>query len=271
VLLNIYKGQHITWLVDEKALPIIKHVPCITRPMTYNLTSVLQLQSEYFDIVINLEKVPGLCALADSISTGRRYGYRFNDGNAISYDLSENALRLCGDERLKKTHNKYWQEMLYEMVGEKWKGEKYVFDYLKDIEVMIDIGFNNKVGKKWPSKGWADANWTKLYNKLSHKYTVEFQQEGECMEDYFKWIASCKTIITNDSFGLHLALAMGKKVIALFNCTNPREACMYKNGIALYSNKCKHQPCYSPYCKMTDKTCDVSISSVLKAVENIYG
>ena len=34
----------------------------------------LQLQHERFDTVINLEKVPGVCALADSISAWRRHG-----------------------------------------------------------------------------------------------------------------------------------------------------------------------------------------------------
>jgi heptosyltransferase-2 len=271
VLINIYKGQNITWLVDEKAFPIIKVNSCITRPMIYNLTSVLQLQSEYFDVVINLEKVPGLCALADSISAGRRFGYRFYDGDVISYDLSEYSIRLCYDKKLKQKHTKYWQELLYEMVGEKWNGEEYVFDYLKDKEVMVDIGLNNKVGSKWPAKGWDDNNWTALYNKLSHKYTVDFQQEGNCIEEYIRWIASCKTIITNDSFGLHLALAMKKKVIALFNCTNPYEAYMYNRGIALYKKNCKHQPCYNQICRMAEKTCDVSVASVLKAVEKIYG
>src|SRR5580698_3150439 len=90
VLLNLYKNDHVTWLVDEKALPILLGNPHIDRILIYNLTSVLQLQKEHFDTVINLEKVPGLCALADSVNAWRRYGFRLdvNSGEAEAYDRS---------------------------------------------------------------------------------------------------------------------------------------------------------------------------------------
>ena len=61
VLLHLYKNAHVTWLVDEKAFPLLKGNPYVHRILSYDLSSVLQLQSERFDTVINLEKVPGLC------------------------------------------------------------------------------------------------------------------------------------------------------------------------------------------------------------------
>ena len=56
VLLHLYKNAHVTWLVDEKAFLYSKGNPFIQKILPYDLTSVLQLQSERFDTVINLEK-----------------------------------------------------------------------------------------------------------------------------------------------------------------------------------------------------------------------
>jgi heptosyltransferase-2 len=71
VVLHEFKNHHVTWLVDEKAYQLIDGNPLIHRPLIYDLSSVLQLQQERFDVVINFEKVPGLCALADQIKARR--------------------------------------------------------------------------------------------------------------------------------------------------------------------------------------------------------
>jgi len=131
VLLHLYKDDHVTWLVDGKAFPIIKNNPYIDRPLIYNLSSVLQLQSEHFDTVINLEKVPGLCALSDSINAWRRYGFRFNvhTGEAEAYDGTHVVLEVCRNIEKKKHRKAYWQEGLFEMVGAQWQGEEYFLGY----------------------------------------------------------------------------------------------------------------------------------------------
>ena len=72
VILHLLKDNHVTWLVDEHAFKLLHGNPYIDRILIYNLTSVLQLQRERFDTVINFEKVPGLCALADSVNAWRR-------------------------------------------------------------------------------------------------------------------------------------------------------------------------------------------------------
>ena len=97
VLLHLYKNAHVTWLVDEKAFLLLKGNPFVHRILSYDLTSVLQLQSERFDTVINLEKVPGVCAFSDSINAWRRYGFRFDpeNGVAFAYDGSQHELEIC--------------------------------------------------------------------------------------------------------------------------------------------------------------------------------
>ncbi|MEE9542411.1 MAG: glycosyltransferase family 9 protein, partial [Thermodesulfobacteriota bacterium] len=90
VLLEHFKDSRVTWLVDEKAIPLLKGNPLIERIFPYDLTSVLQLQAERFDTVVNLEKVAGVCAFADSLNAWRRFGFRFDPeaGIAMAYDGS---------------------------------------------------------------------------------------------------------------------------------------------------------------------------------------
>lgn len=275
VLLNLYKDDHVTWLVDEKAYPILKGNPYVDRILIYNLNSVLQLQSEHFDTLINLEKVPGICALADQITAWRRYGFRFDvkTGEAEAYEGTQNALLMCQDEEKKKSHNRYWQEHLYEMVGNKWQGEEYVLGYKPQSVEKYDVGFNYQVGNKWPLKAWPIGYWKELESLLADKYTVSWQEGLKNMEEYFDWINSCKLIVTNDSFGLHVAIALKKKIIALFGATNHNEHHLYGLGTSLYpkSFTCEKYPCRVDKCIHFKDTCMSLIkpAGVLEEIDKI--
>lgn len=262
VLLNLYKDDHVTWLVDEKAYPILKNNPYIDRILIYNLTSVLQLQSEHFDTVINLEKVPGICALSDQVTAWRRYGFRFDvrTGQPEAYDGSHIVLDVCRDIEKKKNRKAYWQDGLFEMVGAEWNGEEYVFGYKPKGKEKYDIGFNYQVGNKWPLKGWPLEYWKKLESLLKDKYSISWQQGLNNIEDYFEWVNSCRFFVTNDSFGMHIAIALKKKMVALFGPTHYSENFLYGRGKCIYPKgfECEEFPCNPsnvPNCINFDDTC----------------
>lgn len=272
VLLHLYKDAHVTWLIDEISFPLLKGNPYIHRILSYDITSVLQLQSERFDTVINLEKVPGLCAFADSLKAWRRYGFRFDpeNGVALAYDGSQHVLGICMDPEYKKTTKKYWEEILYEMVGAKWQGEVCILGYKPKSPIMYDIGFNYDVGKKWPNKAWPMEYWKELERLIGNKYSISWQQGLKNIEDYFEWINSCRIIITNDSLGLHISNALNKKTIALYGPTLSSEIYI-QNGTKLLPHidyDCI--PCLSPRC-MQSKSCMNYIEPKMayEAIENI--
>lgn len=249
VLLHQFKDDRVTWLVDEKAYPILKENEYIDRILIYNLTSVLQLRAEEFDTVINLEKVPGLCALADSIKAWRRFGFRFDskEGVADAYDGSQDVLSMCRDIEKKRRHAFYWQDRLYEMIGAKWMGQEYVLGYKPKSHEVYDVGFNYKVGNKWPAKMWDEKNWKRLEKIIGDKYSISWQQGLNSMEEYFEWINSCRMIVSNDSFGFHLALALKKKAICMCGPTNHKEHFCYDRGKVVIPKNvaCKKFPCHN--------------------------
>jgi heptosyltransferase-2 len=257
VILHFLKDRDVTWLVDEKAYPLLENNPYIRRIIIFNLESVLQLSRERFDTVINMEKGPGICAFADSINAWQRFGFRFDadKGLAEAYGGAEKVLSLCLDLEKKKGSQKYWQEALVSMIGKKWNGEDYLLGYQPKSSVQYDVGFNWAVGDKWPNKAWPKRCWEELEHLLEKSHSISWQEGLNSLHEYMEWINSCHLIVTNDSLGMHLAIALKKKVIALFGPSSSREVYLYKRGIKLLpKTPYKCLPCLKQEC-FQEKSC----------------
>jgi heptosyltransferase-2 len=275
VILYPFVDDHVTWLVDEAAYPLLEGNPHIDRILTYDLSTVLQLQRERYDTVINLEKVPGVCALADSISAWRRYGFRFDElhGVAEAYDGCEKVFSLSKGGDLKRTYQGSWQESLLQIVGAKWEGQEYLLGYRPKSREEFDVGLNWAVGPKWPNKAWPDDKWRELTGLLEGRFTWAMQQGMDNLYAYMDWINSCRLLVTNDSLGLHIALALKKKVVVLYGPTNPNETYFYGRGEILYPTAdLPCIPCLDLRCSR-EIHCMASIapSAVMAAIERLAG
>lgn len=272
VLLPRYKDAQITWLVDEKAIALLKGNPYITRIMPYDLTSVLQLRAERFDTIINLEKVAGICAFADSLTAWRRYGFRFDpdSGTAKAYDGSHHVLEMCMNEKEKLSNKKYWEDFLFEMVGGKWNGEIPVIGYKPESKEIFDIGFNFNVGDKWPIKAWPMEYWKELEAIIGDKYTISWQQGLKSIEEYIEWVNSCSLLVTNDSLGLHIAHALDKKIVALFGPTLSNEVYIKKGVKLLPQKEYDCLPCLSTVC-VKERPCmyEIKPATVFAEIEKL--
>lgn len=272
VLLHLFRDAHVTWLVDEKAIALLKGNPYIHRIMPYDLTTVLQLRAERFDTIVNLEKVAGICAFSDSLTAWRRFGFRFDPetGTANAYDGTQTVLELCNNQRDKLSNKKYWEDFLFEMVGSQWQGEIPTIGYKPTSEEVYDIGFNFNVGDKWPIKAWPLEYWKELETLIGDKYSISWQQGLKSIEEYIEWINSCRLIVTNDSLGLHIAHALDKKIVAIFGPTLANEVYI-KHGVKLLPEKefdCL--PCMNTVC-VKDKTClyEIKPATVLENIEKL--
>lgn len=251
-ILHLFKKDYVVWLTTKEAAPLLAKNPYIDRLLVYDLTVALQLQSEHFDVVINLEKVPGVCALTDSIYAWRKYGFRFDpkSGKAEAYEHSYEVVANSEDTRLRSKMKKNWIEMLYGMVGARWDGESYVLGYKPKTKQKFDIGFNSKVGKRWPNKSWPEERWEKLKRLIGSKFSISQQQSLNDINGYIDWLNSCRLIITNDSLGLHLAIALNKNIIAMFGPTSEREVFLFERGVIVKPiKKLKCMPCFNTVCK----------------------
>ncbi|MBU0673293.1 MAG: glycosyltransferase family 9 protein [Proteobacteria bacterium] len=218
VVLHLFKDDHVTWLTDIAAVPLLMENPYIDRILPFDLLSVLQLEEERYDKVINLEKVPGICALVNRISAWSHFGFRFDQetGTAEAFEHSHEALAVATRGDIKKLNIKCWAEVLYDMLGAKWNGEDLILGYRPGNEPEFDLGFNTNVGPLLPLKAWPEDHWRQLEKRIGGSYSVTYQQHLHNLIGYMDWINSCKMLITSDSLGLYLGIALGKKVLALF-------------------------------------------------------
>jgi heptosyltransferase-2 len=174
VILNYFnEGDSITWLVDEKAEPLLLGNPRLKRVMRWSLENYVQLKNELFDVVINLEKHPGICAFADELKARQKYGFYFGiwSGKAEAHFHTEKVLEIVEVPSIREKNKQYWQEHLARVINKRWS--------IKDRYIMIEptkskgegiIGLNHEVGSKWPTKGWESWNLslvTKLLGRLA--------------------------------------------------------------------------------------------------------
>jgi heptosyltransferase-2 len=280
-ILHNYKNDHVTWITSEEAKPLLTNNPYISRLMTLDLINSLQLESEEFDKIINLEKVPGICALSDKIRARKvRYGFTFDTqtGEAEALDKAYEVLAVSFKPEYKKKNQRTFQDLLFEMLGEKFNGEECLLGYNPKTKEKYDVGLNTQVGKKWPSKAWENTSWDsleKILLKKGLKVTRQDKQDESVLNNlysYINWINSSKIIVSNDSLGLHLGLAMKKYTLGLFGPTSGKEIYFYDRGKAILpEKKLDCLPCFEPKCSKYEQSCMSHIYPEQVAKEIISG
>ncbi len=270
-----YPDSHITWLVSQEAEPLLNGNSVVDRLLLWDEFVAFQLMREKFDVLINLEKIPGVCALSDMIDAWVKYGFRFEsiDGTYHAYEKGLNFIEYIRDKKNRKKRKDYWQQVLIEMLGVEWRGQEYIMGYEPKSKEVYDIGFNYNVGTKWKTKAMPPEKWKELGERLSGEgYNVSWQKGLKDLYGYMAWINSCKLLISQDSLGIHIALALKKNMVGLFGPTDSQEVYLYGFGKAIYSEqKCHSMPCYNPQC-LTGLDCmnHIDIEQVLKAVRENF-
>lgn len=254
-LLHLYKKDEVTWVTDWQARQLLQNNPYIHRLLIFGSKTLEYLKTREFDVLINLEKDIGICTFLNQINAGKKYGFYFNDAiHNIATRRKFTQYLLAGQENHRDIR-KNALEILYETVGEQWKGQGLILGVGASQKEHYDIGFNYAVGAKWPTKAWSMDHWHSLENLLGKSYRITWQRGHKSLSRYIDWINDCRIIITSDSLGQAIAQALGKKVVTLYGPTNYIRMQGIPGVTVLPSTlKCPHMPCFLPVCKF-DKFC----------------
>lgn len=227
-LLRVLEGE-ITWVTSAAALPLLRHAPQINKMLVADNLS-FQLEPNY-DLVINLEDDFASAQLASAAATQSVIG-PYLEGNAILYSgsssewfdmsLSSRYGRARAD-KLKVKNRKTYQEMIFSALGMTYCGEEPVLCLpLRKMAVPGLVGIEPRAGGVWPTKQWRGyAEMAKCLEGLG--YGVRFFRQRDSVVDYADDINECEFVICGDTLAMHLGLALGKRVVALFTCTSPWE------------------------------------------------
>ena len=246
-----YPNSHITWLVSEHAEPLLHNNPFLSRTLVWDSFVPFQLMKEKFDVLINLEKIPGVCALADMVDAWVKYGFRFEttSGTYHGYEQGLDFISYIENKGV-DSRRRHWQQVLIEMLGVPWKNQPYVVGYKPKTTECHDVGFNFEVGSKWPFKAMPMEMWQELEKMLTGKgISVSWQEGRSNLFEYMDWINTCRMLVSSDSLGLHLAFAFRKKTIGLFGPTDPNEVYFYDQSEIVRSPECcAFMPCIAARC-----------------------
>ncbi len=243
-ILNVLEGN-VTWITKPGASPLLENIPRINRIVD----DVKNIKGNHFDAVLSLDDDIAGCSILKEITFNNLYGFYENNGKILPREEAREwwAMSLNGpedrDER-KQANRKSFQYYLFKNIGLEFKGQDYVFGYKpKDVKKDI-IGLEGRAGDRWPMKIW--SHYDLLEDRLRKDgFKIKIFKQRKDIRDYISDINSCKLVVSGDSLAMHIALALKKKVVALFGPTNPYEIEMYGRGVKLHSN----MPCISCYKK----------------------
>lgn len=176
---------------------------------------------------------------------------------------AENYLRIAFNDELKKKNRKSYQEMMFEVAELPYAHEKYILEITDEIIAFGEkflqennlskkdqlLGVNIAAGKRWPSKLWSQEKIIECIKQVHNGYNLLLlggPEEKESLlelkkklnmlgikiysnnplnsiEEFISVVNLCQGIISTDSLGLHIALALKKKTIALFFSTIENE------------------------------------------------
>jgi ADP-heptose:LPS heptosyltransferase len=289
-----YPLSHITWLLDGESAELLVHNPYIDRLVCYDLEGVLSLLVSRFDLLISLDKEPGLAALATKIGAAQKRGFGLNElGNLVIFNpASEYAYQLGIDNGLKFFKNrKTYQEIIHEIAELPYAGDEYVFELPDEAREKARsfirrhrlsgrrpaIGLNTGSGTKFETKQWPAGHFLKLISLLAQKMKARVFLLGGPREkdlnrdlarksragvyntgtdhsllEFAGFISFLDLIVTSDTLGMHLAIALKKPVVALFGSTCPQEIDLYGRGSKIFMeadcSPCYKQTCPDPKC-----------------------
>ncbi len=306
-----YPNSHISWITSLESHSILEGNNFLDRLLLYDLDSILRLQVEKFDVVINLDKAKHAAALTELVKTQEKFGYGLSkEGNIYPINKeAEYGFSLGLFDELKfRTNKKSYQEIAFESVGLEFKNEEYVLNIDKRQEDFrnsflykhhldqddFKIGLNTGCGSIFPHKKWTMNGFVELVNSLKEscnskiillggKDEKDRNEEilervgrdvvdagyGNSLKEFISIISCCDLVVSGDTLSLHIAIALKKKVVALFGPTCAQEIELYGRGIKIVSSKgCT--PCYKHKCSKEPICMDlISAKEVFNVIQKL--
>ncbi len=235
-ILHKFEGNNVTWLTSEKARPLLKGNPLISRVLTLESPNP-DFYDSHYEIALNMDEDKNCCSLSSLmlalgiVKPNNFYGYFFSNGvinykgrNKRWFDMGLSS--KLGREKANeiKLHNaKSYEELLFSILGYKFNGEEYILNYKAETEEKL-VGIQNPAERdsKWPMKRW--NQYEKLEEELAKKgFRAKKLELHDKLEDHIRDVASCQYVICEDSLPMQIAIALKKPTVAIFTCTSPME------------------------------------------------
>ena len=246
----------VTWVTRPASLPLLENVPQITELMPLQ-DAERRLRGRRFDLAACLDDEPEACRLLDLVRFERRVGAFLQDGQVRYgesaqpwYDMG--LVSRFGKERaddLKRLNAKTYQEHLFGMFGLEFAGEDYVFGTAPRPASRRRVGIEMRADARWQWKRW--GRYPDLIERLRDAGLDVFVfVQRDDLRDFIADVNGCGVVVTGDTLTMHVALALQKRVIAVFGPTSAPEI----HGYGRLTKVVSPIECISCYLRTCDKS-----------------
>jgi heptosyltransferase-2 len=303
-----YPESHVTWVADEAALPLLAGNPFIDRAMPFGFETWLRLSAESFGVAIGLDKEPRAGALVRSIRADEVLGFALSRWGTIE-PLSDGALydlALGLSDEMKFHENaKTYPEIFCEVAELDYRGDPYELvltdasigharRFLEGIApgeplIGLNVGSGDVfANKSWTPEGFAElarivagemggtalvlgggADRTRAERVLELAGVAAVDGGVHELLDFCAIVGSLDALVTGDTMAMHVAIALGVPIVALFGPTVPQEIAIYGVGQKVVSTiDCA--PCYRRTCDRSPSCMDaIDVGDVAAALRGV--
>ncbi|HOW27089.1 MAG TPA: glycosyltransferase family 9 protein [Elusimicrobiota bacterium] len=226
-------------------------------------------------------------------------------GSRFSKDPALEWVNMSLNDRRKRENGRTYQEWMFDICGLRWDPAYRPQWFLREEEKRWAaekargwrwsardkiLGINTGAGARWEQKRWPMDRLRRFIRSFSGDRSVrlmllggpEERERNQALKKEFSFLTDsgcdhslrrfaalvdlCSVVLTGDTMALHLAVALRKKVVALFGPTSSAEIELYGRGIKVHKDwDCL--PCYRRRCLKTPHCMEsLSETDVLKAV-----
>ena len=279
-LRRAHSQARISWLTRPRAAPLLQGHPELDRVLVLDADTLCELDARSFDLLLNVDKSRTAGGLAMRIQARDKRGFGIEPNGAI-VPLNPEAAYLYRtglDDELKFRQNRLSEpQMLGEALALPYQRDPYVLHLAENERrgAPALVGFNTGSSETYPFKRLPldvqeaairlvvqrteqpvlllggpedEARNRELARRLGALALATPTHEG--LRAGAAQVDRCQVVVSGDSLGMHMAIALGKHVVAWFGPTCPQEIDLFRRGVKLLA-PVDCAPCWRRSCPQT--------------------
>jgi heptosyltransferase-2 len=227
--------EDVSWITEAKNAVLLRGLRDNLRCLTWEERDAAADTS--YDLVINLEDTLEVGLYLKTLQFKQLFGAHLDRANGLCYtedsqrwfdfSLISRFGRQKADQ-LKLQNRCTYQELIFEGLGFRFDGEKYLLPTPVETGLAGDVALAQEAGPVWPMKNW--AHYDQLKGELEAKgLKVNVLPRRKSLLEHLSDVRNHRCLIGGDSLPMHMALGTQTRCVSLFNCTSPWE--IYDYGI----------------------------------------
>ncbi|MCB0393950.1 MAG: glycosyltransferase family 9 protein [Bdellovibrionales bacterium] len=302
-----FPNAHITWVTQAPANQLLENNPFIDQLVTYDFSGFMTLKAQSFDIGYCIDKSLAATGLIQELSIDFRYGFTSTaTGGIIPANRHAKHLWELGlnDHEKFKVNKRSELDLVSEALDIEYDQDPYLLSMSQ--EEIFEIGRRRKnwLGENQHVIGInTGCAPTIPYKKLSiegHRELIKLIQQripnativllggsednarnrliaadsnvlssptDRGLRDGLLSVGACDVVVTGDSLGMHMAIALDCWVVAWFGPTCSNEVDLFDRGVKVLS-QATCGPCWKRECHLETMCYDqVDYSEILAGIQ----